>query len=236
MTTTAHRLCRPLAAAALLAIGPTEAPCALLCEPIEAEAVVFAAAEHEHRPRYFDTYVVRERDGVYSILAVKRARADFRRAVAVMNALERHAEFLPGYKWICVKRSADGTVHTALGFKPALLVPESRFTNQVEVVESEASYRQCWHQLPADSPHAMQAFRDEPVVNEGYWRVDAIDKEMIELSYFSSIKPPGTLASLVYGLAAQGVHQDLFEHVLARFAAPESAATAAISSPCAHMK
>lgn len=236
MTTTAHRLCRPLAAAALLVFGPTEALCAVLCDPIEAKAVAFAAAKHERRPSYFDDYAIRERDGAYSVLAVKRARADFRRAVAVMNALERHAEFLPGYKWICVKRSADGPVHTAIGFKPALLVPESRFTNRVEVVESEASYRQCWRQLPADDPHAMQAFRGEPLVNEGYWRVDAIDKETIELRYFALIRPPGALASLVYGLAAQGVHQDLFEHVLARFAEPESPATAATPPPCGLMK
>jgi len=225
-----------LAATALLAIGPAKALCSVLCEPIQAEAVAFAAAKHEHRPGYFDDYAIRERDGVYTVLVVKRAHADFRRAVAVMNALERHAEFLPGYEWICVKRSADGAVHTAIGFKPALLVPESRFTNRVELVQSETSYRQCWRQLPADDPNAMQAFRDEPLVNEGHWRVDAIDKETIELRYFASIQPPGALASLAYRLSAQRAHQDLFEHVLARFAALESPATAAIPSSCGSMK
>lgn len=204
----------------LLALGVALLPvmgAAGVCADVE--ALESFADKHREKNHYFKDYYLRSRKGVYFILATKKLRLDFTRAGEVMGNLDRYAEFMPGYKRIRVTRADDGSIYTAIRFQPDFSFFESRFTNQVELLQSETGYRQCWRQLDAKDPRVVEKHRRAPVVNRGYWRITPGEDGYIELRYFSSIQPPIPIPGFIYRHVAESSYQEVFERLVAQIRA-----------------
>lgn len=188
-----------------------------VCQRVEAEDS-FAATDRVNSG-YFDDYYIRSRRGIYFIRAVKHLSLTFSRAVKVLSKFEQYPQFMPGYKGIRVRRAADGVIYTAIRFRPDFSFFESRFTNRVEIAQFSAGYRQCWWQLQAKDPAAMEEFRAAPKVNHGYWRVTHTANGEVELRYFSAIDPPIPLPGFLYRHVVTNSYQEVFEHLVGRIRA-----------------
>ena len=187
---------------------------AAICD--DNEALLKLSDDNRVSHDYFDDYYISRHKGVYQIFSRKRLQLDFSKLVRVMDRHEDYPEFMPGYRSIKVHRNPNGQVLTAIRFRTTFSPFTSRFTNRVEMVHNEDEYQQCWRQLDEKDELVIEEFAKAPKVNQGFWRVVRLESDLVEITYFSMIKPPVSIPSLLYRQIVKGSYQDVFERLVER--------------------
>lgn len=187
---------------------------AAICD--DNEALLKLSDDNRVSHDYFDDYYISRHKGVYQIFSRKRLQLDFSKLVRVMDRHEDYPEFMPGYRSIKVHRNPNGQVLTAIRFRTKFSPFTSRFTNRVEMVHNEDEYQQCWRQLDEKDELVIEEFAKAPKINQGFWRVVRLDSNLVEITYFSMIKPPVSIPSLLYRQIVKGSYQDVFESLVER--------------------
>ena len=183
-----------------------------LCQEVASR---YSFIEADRQPsRYFNDYFIKQLNGVYYIFARKQVRLDYDIATRVMNDLESHPSFIPGYQSIEVVRQRSGEMLTAIRFRAAFSPLTSRFTNRVEILQTQDGYQQCWKQLQADDPRLLETPVHAPGVNLGYWRFDRQSGSMVDIQYFSMLQPPLPLPAWLYSRIVAGQYEGLFDRII----------------------
>ena len=185
---------------------------ASICD--DSEALLKLSDDNRVNHKYFDDYSVSRHKGVYQIFSRKRLKLDYSTLVRVMDRHENYPEFMPGYRSIKVHRNPNGQVLTAIRFRTTFSPFTSRFTNEVEMVHNEDEYQQCWRQLDEKDELVIEEYAKAPKINQGFWRVIRLDSDVVEIAYFSMIKPPVSIPSLLYRQIVKGSYHDVFERTL----------------------
>ena len=178
------------------------------------EALLKLSDDNRVNHDYFDDYYISRHKGVYQIVSRKRLKLDYSTLVRVMDRHENYPEFMPGYRSIKVHRNPNGQVLTAIRFRTTFSPFTSRFTNEVEMVHNEDEYQQCWRQLDEKDELVIEEYAKAPKINQGFWRVIRLDSDVVEIAYFSMIKPPVSIPSLLYRQIVKGSYHDVFERTL----------------------
>ncbi len=165
---------------------------------------------------FFDEYFVQERDDRYYIYANKMARLDFASATNVMSNLKSHPSFIPGYQSIKVMHGPDKEILTGIRFRADFSPFSSRFTNEVEIIDQQDHYKQCWEQLEAGDLRVIEDLKNAPKVNMGYWWFEKISESRVEMHYFSVVKPPLAIPSWLYTNIVKGSYEELFDRIIRR--------------------
>ncbi|MDJ0807413.1 MAG: hypothetical protein QNJ78_11320 [Gammaproteobacteria bacterium] len=185
-----------------------------LCAKIE-PLFTFETADRLPSP-YFDEYYIRQSDHVFYIAASKVVELDFSNATLVMNDLESHPSFIPGYQSIRVIADANEELLTGIHFHAAFSPFSSRFTNRVEIINEQAHYRQCWEQLDAEDGRVIAAYKNAPMINRGYWLFERQSEDLVGIHYFSMLQPPLMIPTWLYTRMLGSGYIGLFEQVIAR--------------------
>ncbi len=165
---------------------------------------------------FFDEYFIRKSNGRYFVYADKMASVDFASATKVMNHLESHPSFIPGYQSIKVLRGPDREILTGIRFRAAFSPFSSSFTNQVEIIDEQDRYKQCWEQLAAEDMRVIEDQKNAPKVNVGYWWLDKISESSVEIRYFSVVQPPLAIPAWLYTRIVKGSYEELFDRIIKR--------------------
>jgi len=202
------------AATAILLFSVPVISSAAICD--DNEALLKLSDDNRVRHDYFDDYYISRHKGVYRIFSRKRLKLDFSTLVRVMDRHEDYPAFMPGYRQIKVHRNPNGQVLTAIRFRSTFSPFTSRFTNRVEMEHNEVEYQQCWHQLDENDELVIEEFAKAPKINQGFWRVVGLDNDLVEITYFSMIKPPVSIPGFLYKRIVKGSYQEVFERLIER--------------------
>ena len=206
----------------LLALGlalaaAASAASAGICD--EVQTLFQASASDRVDNDFFDAYHVTRKGGVYKVYASKRVSLELASIAAVMNDLEVFDQFMPGYQDIDVRRDPGSEILTAIEFAPSFSPFDSRFTNEVEIEQGAAGYRQCWRQLDPKDERVQKKFDNAPETNSGFWNILRTGDGRIEITYFSAIEPPVRIPGFLYKWILENSYQDAFEAIIDRTAA-----------------
>lgn len=179
-------------------------------------ALMQVAEEDRVSSDYFDAYFISMHRGVYHIQAKKQVALDFTTLKEVMEAHEDHPEFMPGYRRVKVVRNSDGELLTGLKFRTSFSPFTSHFTTVVETTDSNQEYQQCWRQLEEDDPRVIEEYSMAPKTNQGLWSLRKLEDGIVEVNYFSMIKPPVPIPSFLYKRIVKDSYRDVFKQIIRR--------------------
>jgi ribosome-associated toxin RatA of RatAB toxin-antitoxin module len=203
---------------ALLCLGLIYAAPSLAFEGLCSDSLAQINLSNDDRviSDYFDDYLISRHGGVYHIFSNKQVQLNFTKLVQVMEAPEHYPKFMPGYRGIKIVRTTEGELLTAISFRTEFTPFTSRFTTLVETTSSDREYQQCWRQLDENDPRVIEEFSMAPKTNQGFWQFRKMASGMIEMNYFSMIKPPVPIPAFLYKRIVESSFKDVFKHIIQR--------------------
>ncbi len=185
-----------------------------ICTGVESSDVF--TEHHRQNNDYFNIFLIRKENKIYYVRAIKLVRISFLPVVDVLNNLDEHSKFMPGYRATKVIRKNDGRVYTGIKFQADFSFFESHFTNEIEVNQTDDRYQQCWLQLDANHQEVIEKYKAAPLENSGYWLATRQGDNLVEIRYFAVIRPPVKLPLFLYRYIVKKSYQQLFESLLLR--------------------
>ena len=182
----------------------------------ENQALMDFSEQDRVQSEYFAAYYITRKKKVYYIYANRRVFVPLQRLVEVMDAFTDYPEFMPGYRDIKIATGDEDELLTAIKFRADFSPFTSHFTTQVESHRDATEYKQCWQQLKPDDTRVIEEYRSAPRVNQGFWWLTEAGDGMVEMNYFSVIRPPVSIPGWLYESIVKGTYAEVFDAIIHR--------------------